>query len=55
MLNRGSALTVEGQKLRDLRKKNHLSQAEIANLTGIHQTRISRIENGHEKLSSENR
>ena len=55
MLNRGSALTVEGQKLRDLRKKNDLSQAEIANLTGSHQTRISSIENGHEKLSSENR
>lgn len=41
-----------GQKIRDLRKKAKISQAELAELTGFTQSEISLFENRGEKITS---
>lgn len=40
-----------GQKIRALRKRQALSQAELAKVIGIHQSDLSRIEKGEYRVS----
>lgn len=40
-----------GQRIRALRKSHHLSQDQLAELTGISTTHMSHIETGNTKLS----
>lgn len=35
-----------GNKIREIRKQKKISQVELADITGLNQTQISRIENG---------
>lgn len=45
------ALAAIGDRLRDLRKQNSLSQREVADGIGLPQSNLSRIENGKQRLN----
>ena len=40
-----------GKRIKELRKKKGLSQAEFAKTVGISQPHLSRVENGYENIS----
>jgi transcriptional regulator with XRE-family HTH domain len=50
-LDSAEMLDVIGQRLRDLRKSNNLSQREVADAIGLPQSNLSRIENGKQRLN----
>ena len=43
-----------GEKIRELRHKNNISQEELAELTDLHRTYIGGIERGERNVSLEN-
>ena len=43
-----------GKKLRDLRKKNELSQEELGFRAGIHRTYVGAVERGEQNVSIDN-
>ena len=45
------ALATIGDRLRDLRRQNALSQREVADAIGLPQSNLSRIENGKQRLN----
>ena len=40
-----------GLKIKELRKKQNISQEELANLSGLDRTYINSVENGHRNIS----
>ncbi len=51
MQNAVSQVKLIGRKLRKLRKKERLTQAELASRVGIHQSDLSRMERGEYRVS----
>ena len=40
-----------GQRLRQVRKKKHISQEKLADLAGLHRTYVSSVERGERNIS----
>ncbi len=47
---RASQILLVGQKIRQIRKSRHLTQAELASRIGVTQSDLSRMENGEYKV-----
>ena len=47
-------ITKFGERIRELRHKNNISQEELAELTDLHRTYIGGIERGERNVSLEN-
>ena len=49
-MNRGSQVQLVGRKIRQLRRQRKLTQVELAETIGIHQSDLSRMEHGEYKV-----
>ena len=47
---RASQILLVGQKIRQIRKSRHLTQADLATRIGVTQSDLSRMENGEYKV-----
>ncbi len=49
-VSRASQILLVGQKIRQIRKSRHLTQADLASRIGVTQSDLSRMENGEYKV-----
>ena len=54
MITKDSVLIRFGQKVQELRKAQHLSQEQLADLAGVHRTYIGMIERAEKNITLRN-